>query len=240
MGFLLSKFAFPTQGTTRRTSSPAGTDTDEGGPTTRVRLADRIRIPYAVASVALVVTGAVTFTVASWQISGRAPVLSLAQPIAAGQVITENDVQIVNVGAASELGLVPSIDESKVIGHVAAMPLAAGTLLTTRMVGTADFPPAGEAVVGVGLKSGTFPPRLGVGDHVNVWPGPELAAVSPTSSTALATPLAADAVVTSIGASDSLGTTVTTLLVDAQAAPKIAQAPSLSVVEVSPNSAGQS
>jgi len=238
VGFLLSKFAFPVQDAARRASSPA--DADTGGSTTRARLASRIRVPYAVASVALVVTGSLAFTVASWQISGRAPVLSLAQPIAAGQVITENDVQVVYVGATSGLGLVPSIDESKVVGHVAATPLAAGTLLTTRMVGTANFPPAGEAVVGVALKSGSFPPRLGVGDHVSVWPGPELAAVSPASSAAPATALAADAVVTSVAASDSLGTTVTTLLVDAQAAPKIAQASSLSVVEVSPNSAGQS
>lgn len=192
------------------------------------------------ASVALVLTGALAFTVASWQISGRAPVVALAQPVAAGQVITENDVQIVYVGAASGLGLVPSIDESKVVGHVAATPLPEGTLLTTRMVGTADFPPPGRAVVGVALKPGTFPPHLGVGDHVSVWPGPELAAVSPTSSATPATALAADAVVTSVAASDSLGTTVTTLLVDAQAAPKIAQAPSLSVVEVSPNPGGQS
>jgi SAF domain len=237
VGFLLSKFAFPAQDAARRASSPAGTDT--GSSTTRTRIASRIRVPYAVASVALVVTGALVFTVASWQISGRAPVLTLARPVAAGQVITADDVQIAYVGAASGLGLVPSIDESKVVGHVAAMPLAAGTLLTTRMVGTADFPPAGEAVVGVALKSGTFPPHLGVGDHVSVWPGPELAAVSTTASAAPATALAADAVVTSVAASDSLGTTVTTLLVDAQAAPRIAQAPSLSVVEVPPNAAGQ-
>lgn len=236
MGFLLSKFVFPAQDAAYRTSSPADSGTSS---TTRARLADRIRVPYAVASVALVVTGAVAFTLASWQISGRAPVLSLAQPVVAGQVIAENDVQTVRVGAASDLGLVPSIDASKVVGHVAAMPLAVGTLLTTRMVGAAAFPPAGQAVVGVALKAGTFPPHLGVGDHVNVWPGPELAAVSPTASAAPATALAADAVVTSIGASDSLGTTVTTLLVDAQAAPRIAQAPSLSIVEVSPNSAGQ-
>jgi len=190
-----------------------------------------------VTSVALVVTGAVVFTVASWQISGRAPVLAVAQPIAAGQVVTEDDVQIVKVGAASDLGLVPSINESEVVGHIAAMPLATGTLLTTHMVGTADFPPAGQAVIGVPLKAGTFPPRLGVGDRVNVWPGPDVAAVTSASSTPVA--LASNAVVMSIGSADSLGTTVATLLVAAQAAPKVTQAPSLSVVEVSPNQVGQ-
>jgi hypothetical protein len=213
------------------------TGPDAGPSTLRARVADRVRIPYAVTSVALVVTGAVVFTVASWQISGRAPVLAVAQPVAAGQVVTEDDVQIVKVGAASDLGLVPSINESEVVGHVAAMPLAAGTLLTTHMVGTADFPPAGQAVIGVPLKAGSFPPRLGVGDRVNVWPGPDVAAVTSASSAPVA--LASNAVVTSIGSADSLGTTVATLLVDAQAAPKVTQAPSLSVVEVSPNQVGQ-
>ena len=227
----MSKIAFPTQDAARSTSSPTGP------VTVRARLAGRVRIPYAVTSVALVVTGAVVFTVASWQISGRAPVLAVAQPIAAGQVVTEDDVQIVKVGAASDLGLVPSINESEVVGHIAAMPLATGTLLTTHMVGTADFPPAGQAVIGVPLKAGTFPPRLGVGDRVNVWPGPDVAAVTSASSTPVA--LASNAVVMSIGSADSLGTTVATLLVAAQAAPKVTQAPSLSVVEVSPNQVGQ-
>ncbi|WP_344660709.1 SAF domain-containing protein [Catenulispora subtropica] len=194
-------------------------------------------MPYAVASVALVVTGAVAFTIASWQISGRAPVLAVAQPIAAGQVIAESDLRTVNVGASADLGLVASIDEAKVVGHVAAMPLSPGTLLTAHMVGTSDFPPAGQSVVGVALKAGTFPPRLGVGDHVNVWPGPNEAAVSTAS--AVAAPLAAGAVVTSVGAADSLGTSVVTMLVDAQSAPKVSQAPSLSVIEVAPNAAGK-
>ena len=92
-------------------------------------------------------------------------------------------------------------------------------------------------MVGVALKAGTFPPRLGVGDRVNVWPGPNEAAVS--NGTAAAAPLAAGAVVTSVGAADSLGTSVVTMLVDAQSAPKISQAPSLSVVEIAPNVAGQ-
>ncbi|WP_194891310.1 SAF domain-containing protein [Catenulispora pinisilvae] len=163
--------------------------------------------------------------------------LAIAQPIAAGQVITDNDVRTVNVGASAELGLVASIDESKVVGHVAAMPLVPGTLLTAQMVGTADFPPVGQAVVGVALKAGTFPPRLEVGDRVNVWPGPSEAAVSTT--TAPAAPLAAGAVVTSIGATDSLGTSVVTLLVDDQSAPKVSQATSVSVIEVAPSPAGQ-
>ncbi len=201
------------------------------------RLAGRVRVPYAVASVALVVTGAVTFTLASWRISGRAPVLVAAQPIAAGQVIGGSDVRTVNVGASEGLDLVASIDASKVVGHVAAVPLAPGTLLTTHMVGTSDFPPAGQSVVGVALKAGTFPPRLGVGDRVNVWPGPNEAVVP--NGTAAAAPLAAGAVVTSVGAADSLGTSVVTMLVDAQSAPKVSQAPSLSVVEIAPNAAGQ-
>ncbi|WP_223297404.1 SAF domain-containing protein [Catenulispora acidiphila] len=230
----MSKIAFPSQDAAR---SVPPTDPDAGAPTAHERLASRVRIPYAVTSVALVVTGAVLFTVAAWQISGRAPVLAVAQPIAAGQVVTQDDVKIVKVGAASDLGLVPSINEAEVVGHVAAVPLAAGTLLTAHMVGTADFPPPGQAVIGVALKAGAFPPRLGVGDRVNVWPGPDVAAVASASSAPVA--LASNAVVTSVGSADSVGTTVVTLLVDAQAAPKVTQAPSLSVVEVSPNEVGQ-
>ena len=227
----MSKLSFPAQD---RRTSPTAPPTSEGAAR---RLAGRIRVPYAVASVALVVSGAVVFTIAAWRISGRAPVLVVAQPIAAGQVIGESDVRTVNVGAPDSLDLVASINESKVVGHVAAMPLVPGTLLTTHMVGTSDFPPAGRSVVGVALKAGTFPPRLGVGDRVNVWPGPSEAAVA--NGTAAAAPLAAGAVVTSVGAADSLGTSVVTMLVDAQSAPKVSQATSLSVIEVAPNPVGQ-
>lgn len=227
----MSKLSFPSQD--RRASASA-----EQSPASTTRLlAGRVRVPYAVASVALVVTGAVTFTLASWRMSGRSPVLVAAQPIAAGQVIGATDVRTVYVGASESLNLVASIDASKVVGHVAAMPLASGTLLTTHMVGTSDFPPAGQSVVGAALKAGTFPPRLGVGDRVNVWPGPSEAAVS--SGTAVAAPLAAGAVVTSVGTADSLGTSVVTMLVDTQSAPKVSQAPSLSVVEIAPSTAGQ-
>src|SRR5260221_4723698 len=104
------------------------------------------------------------------------------------------------------------------------------------MFGPAVCPPAGQAVVAVALKRGAFPPRLAAGDRVSVWPGPS--EVGGTANTASA--LSAGAVVSAVNGSDSQGTTVVTLLADAQSAARIAQAPSVSMVEIQPATVGGS
>src|SRR5438105_14726346 len=85
-------------------------------------------IPLAVLGVLLCFLGALVFGALHLRLDHRASVLALARPVAAGQVIHDSDVREVRV-SADGLDTIASTDRASVVGHVAAVPLAAGNLL---------------------------------------------------------------------------------------------------------------
>ena len=111
---------------------------------------------------------ALVFYVGSLRASGRVGVLALARDVSAGQVLTASDLRVVGVSADASLSTVAASAAATVIGGTVAVPRPAGTLLSTKDVGAAAFPPAGKAVVAVALKPGQFPPALGAGARVMV------------------------------------------------------------------------
>ena len=58
------------------------------------------------------------------------------------------------------------------MGRAVALPLAAGTLLTETDLGPGADPPSGQAVVGLALKPGQYPPEVTAGDRVLVVTNP--------------------------------------------------------------------
>jgi hypothetical protein len=129
-----------------------------------------------VIGVLLVLGCALAFTDASLHLGSREEVLVIAQPIAAGQVVTAADLRAARVSTGSGLGVVLSDQEATVVGRRAAVPLMAGSLLTASEVGSP--PPVSSVfdVVAVGLKVGAYPPDLAAGDRVQIVP------VAPTNS----------------------------------------------------------
>jgi hypothetical protein len=81
-------------------------------------------------------------------------------------VLSPDDLREVDVAADPSLSLVLASAESSVLGRPVALPLPAGTLLTTADVGSGQVPPPGWAVVGVALKAGQYPPEVAPGDRV--------------------------------------------------------------------------
>jgi hypothetical protein len=104
----------------------------------------------------------------------REPVLALARPVAAGQVITAADLRVVGVSAAGPVSLVPAWRQAQVAGRTATASLPAGSLLAAGDIGAPSSPGRGRAWLGVGLKPGRYPPGLSPGQHVGV-----LAATAP-------------------------------------------------------------
>ena len=119
----------------------------------------------------------------------REPVLALARPVAAGQVITASDLRVVDVSAAGPVSVVPAWRQAQVAGRTAAANLPAGSLLAAGDVG-APSPGRGRAWLGVALKPGRYPPGLSPGQHVGV-----LAAPAPGSGSRTRARLAGYAVV---------------------------------------------
>jgi len=187
-------------------------------------------VPYLLTGVLLVAVSALAFTLISARLGGRQPVLVLARAVPAGQVLASGDLRTVEVAAGADAGLVPVTARRQVTGRPAALPLAAGTLLTAADLGPAAFPPPGRAVAAVPVKPGQFPPALAAGDRVAVLPVPAAGSTPGASSGQPASPAApVTATVTSVSAPAADGTAVVSLL--------LAQASALQVSAMTPGQA---
>jgi hypothetical protein len=188
----------------------------------------RRSVPLAAGGVVLVVVCALVFAEGFLQAGHRQPVLALAQPVAAGQVITSADLETVRVSAAGPVSLVPASRQAEVAGSTAAVSMPAGSLLTGADIGT--LPPVkGQVRLGVALKPGQYPPDLAAGQDVDVLatPASETASSSSGSGSAGAALPVGQAVVLSVSttsAASSSGDTVVELQVSQDAMPQVAAA----------------
>jgi len=122
--------------------------------------------PLVGGGIAAALVGSVVAASVALSADRRQPVLVVARTIDAGRLITAGDLRTVRVGAEEGLPVVLSSHRASVVGRVAAVPLASGTLLQPAHLGATPDLASGEASVGVALEPGRFPPRLGAGDHV--------------------------------------------------------------------------
>ena len=102
----------------------------------------------------------------------REPVLALARPVTAGQVITAADLRVVDVTAAGPVSVVPAGRQAQVEGRTATASRPAGSLLAVGDIGAPSSPGRGQAWLGVALKPGRYPPGLSPGQHVGVLAAP--------------------------------------------------------------------
>ena len=178
----------------------------------------RRSVPRILAGALAAVLGAVVFGAVGLRADPAVEVLAVARPVAAGAVIADADLTVVRIVPDPALPVVPASERSTVVGQVAAVPLAPGSLLTATQLGTAVDPPPGQSVIAVGVKTGRAPvSALAAGASV-------LVLVIPTGSDATAPAVQAAAVVRSVELTDSAGVTVVTLQLASEAAVRIASA----------------
>lgn len=130
----------------------------------------RRRWPHLFVGLLLVVACAAGVVVLSQGLSDRRPVLVLARPVVAGQVLTAVDVKQARVAADASVAVMDADRLPEVVGSTAAVDLRAGSLVTEAVLGPAEVPAAGESVVALGVKPGRYPPRLRSGASVRVVP----------------------------------------------------------------------
>jgi hypothetical protein len=130
----------------------------------------RRQLPLVVVGVLLVVGCALVFAEVSLRTGRGQEVLVVAEPVAAGQVVTAGDLRAVRLSAAGGVASVPAGDEQAVVGQPAAVALSAGSVLTRADVGAGAGVGAGFDVVAVALKPGAYPPDLSAGARVQVVP----------------------------------------------------------------------
>lgn len=161
----MASTAAPTRTNGQRASEGARAS-DGRGPTSRRHR----QLPLVVVGVLLVIGFALAFADASLHLGSREQVLVVAQPLAAGQVLTSGDLRAARVSTGGGLPVVPVAEEPSVVGRHVAVPLVAGALLTSSEIGAAPPVGSGSDVVAVGLKPGGYPPDLAAGDRVQVVP----------------------------------------------------------------------
>jgi len=207
-----------------RSRRAAGLQPPGQGP----RRGRRRSVPLAAGGVVLVVVCALVFAEGWLQAGNRQPVLALARPVTAGQVITAADLETVRVSAAGPVSLVPASRQAEVVGSTAAASLPAGTLLAGSDIGTPP-PVKGQVRLGIALKPGAYPPDLAAGQDVDVLATPAAAASgsSPGSGSAPAALPVGEAVVLSVSPATATGgseDTVVEIQVAADAMPQVTAA----------------
>lgn len=117
------------------------------------------------------------------RIDDRSPALAAARDVPAGQQLTAADLRRVMVGADDGVHYLRAADLDKVVGRPAAVPLRAGQLLAPSQLGERAWPPAGQALVAVGVDEGHLPAGLTPGAQVSVLTaaGSAPAAAAPTA-----------------------------------------------------------
>jgi hypothetical protein len=178
----------------------------------------RRRPSLIVASVLLVILGALASAWAYTSLGNAQEVVAVRTDIARGQLITAECLQVVRIGVDPALHTVAGSDASRLVGQRAAVDLKAGQLLVPEAVTSAVVPGPGKSAVGLALSAAQMPSEpLVVGDKVRIVSTPgaqgDVGATAPIV-------FGGDVITVSDRASD--GTTAVTVQVDADKAPELA------------------
>ena len=178
--------------------------------------------PFLAIGAVLVLTGAGAFALAYSHLGGRTSVIELKSAVTAGQVISLSDLRSVQVAADSSVPLIPVSDASQVIGHRAGLSLPAGTLLSGADLGGGSVPAAGQTLVALEVKPGSYPSQVAPGATVAV---AALTAVGQTGTAVNVTDLPTATVLSVAQAANSSGDVEVSLQATQSAAGQITAIP---------------
>ncbi len=129
----------------------------------------RVRLPELAIGIFVTVVFALGAVLWHLNTTTKVPALAAAESIDRGDVIEATDLRVVYVASDDPLAHMASGDSALVVGRVALVDLAPGTLLTPGMVADGAGSASGDGVVGLALDAGQYPAfGLSPGDRVNV------------------------------------------------------------------------
>ena len=178
----------------------------------------RRRPSLIVASVLLVVLGALASAWAYTSLGNAQEVIAVRSDVARGQVITAESLQVVRIGVDPALQTVPATQANSLVGKRAAVDLKAGQLLVPGAVTSEVVPGQGKSAVGLSLTAAQMPSEpLVIGDKVRIVSTPGSQGDVGTTAPIV---FSGDVITVSDRAAD--GTTAVTVEVDAGMAPELA------------------
>src|SRR5262245_39150584 len=126
-----------TTGRGTRTVVQANASTSAAAPGMRRRRS----LPRMISGALAAVLGAVVFGVVGLRTDPGVDVLAMARPVSAGARIVDADLRVVHIVPDPALQVFAASQRARVAGQVAAVPLAAGSLLTMGQLGVVTDPP---------------------------------------------------------------------------------------------------
>jgi hypothetical protein len=118
------------------------------------------------AGVLLVLVCAAAIAIFTAQAGHRRRVLVMTRAVAAGTAIRAGDLGETRVASDSGVHVMAAARRAEVLGRVAAVNLAPGMLISLDVLTTGSLVAPGHAVVGLALKPGEAPTRLHALDQV--------------------------------------------------------------------------
>ena len=191
-------------------------------PVVRQAAAPRQWSPKALAAaVLLVLLGGLVVMVALPRYAERRDVLVMARPVKAGQVLVAQDLTTAKVAAGPDVSTIAADQASTAVGKITRADLAAGVALAPSLVAEDTGFDAGQALVGLALKTGQVPSAgIQVGQSVTIVGTPGTTAGQP----GVWASASYSGVVVSLGAKDpATGVMVLDVRVPVADAPKVAR-----------------
>lgn len=188
-------------------------------PTANTAVTTRRRAPIRIIAGLLVIAlGFVIGALVAAGVNKAVDVLALARSVPAGAVLSDADLTIMRIVPDVNLHVLTAARRGEVIGQTAAVPMRAGSLLTTEQLGAVTDPGPGQSILAMGVKNGRAPASLAAGASVLV-----LVVANSPGGQAPAT-VQAPAVVRDVQAPDTSGLTVVTLQMASPDAVRVASA----------------
>jgi hypothetical protein len=180
-----------------------------------------------------------------WHLSAvdRSPALAVVGTVERGDVISSDDLRVVYVSSDDALARMSESQMTEVVGRVALVDLAPGTLVTRSVVADRPTLEEGEGIVGLSLDPGGYPDLgLAPGDRVTIVRSGDTAVPEATDDsagdgeTSSSNVIAREATVVSVEelTGDRRLVSVLTTEADAEAVAAAAGSGSLRLVQVSP------
>lgn len=129
----------------------------------------RVRLPEL--AVGILVTVLFALGAVLWHLNAttKVPALAVSTEVRRGEVIESSDLRVIYLASDDTVVRLTAADSSSVVGRVALVDLAPGTIVTSAVVADAAALSEGEGVVGLALEPGQYPSLgLAPGDRVHV------------------------------------------------------------------------
>lgn len=149
--------------------SSSRVDSSKSNASTRLRpVAPKRSLVPIVGGMLIIFVFALVFGVAFLRSGHREAVLVVDKSVSAGTPLSAGDLRTVRIASDGGIQPIPASRLRAIVGRPVSVSLVPGTLLSESQLGAKSELNTNDAVVGVSLKSGQYPPALGPGSTVRV------------------------------------------------------------------------